>query len=133
MISADRGRGWLRGQHLGDDLECGAACARDRVQRCRACLALEDPSMTVRASAALSIGDPSVRGRVLSTSADDTVRLSPVTEGLDAKLLLRTAARPFTQRAESRPEGPCRGLDEIDGVESLVLDEELALDPSWLN
>jgi hypothetical protein len=99
-----------------------ALCAR---------LALDDPAVKVRASAARSIGDPSVRGRVLSTSADDTVRLAAVTEGLDAELLLRVAALdPSRDVRRATLKVLAEGLDEVDGVESLVLDDdaELALD-----
>jgi hypothetical protein len=99
-----------------------ALCAR---------LALDDPSVGVRASAARSIGDPSVRGRVLSTSADDTVRLAAVTEGLDADLLLGVAAHdPSRDVRRAALKVLAEGLDEVDGVESLVLDDdaELALD-----
>jgi hypothetical protein len=91
-------------------------------------LALDDPSMRVRASAARSIGDPSVRGRVLSTSADDTVRLAAVTEGLDADLLLKVAAHDPSRDVRRAALGVlAEGLDEVDGVESLVLDDDAEL------
>lgn len=98
-----------------------ALCAR---------LALDDPSVAVRASAARCIGDPSARGRVLSTSVDDTVRLAAVTEGLDADLLLGVAAHdPSRNVRRAALKVLAEGLDEVDGVESLVLDDdELALD-----
>jgi hypothetical protein len=99
-----------------------ALCAR---------LALDDPSAKVRASAARSIGELSVRGRVLSTSADDAVRLAAVTEGLDAGLLLRVAAHdPSRDVRRAALMVLAEGLDEVDGIESLALDDdaELALD-----